>query len=323
MGYQLVWQLLFAGYHVTIVNRGTHADPFDGRVERLRADRTTPDFGRVLAGRSFDAAVDFAAYTAADVRGVIETLGDRLSHYLFISTGSVYAVRAGIPLPSRESDFDGPLLPEPADPKQKGEWRYGVDKREAEEMLAAAWERERFPSTRIRIPVVNGERDPSRRLESYLWRIRDGEPVVLPDGGSRPSRQVYAGSVVRALAAMLGDERTFGQAYNLCQDEIVSVDRLLAMCADLMGAPLRLVAASDDRLQAAGLQRDALFPFTGPWNSILDPGKAKLELGFQHQPLAVYLGRIVATFLSYPPQEPPEYYTQRRPEVALARELQP
>jgi nucleoside-diphosphate-sugar epimerase len=98
VGYQLAWRLLAAGHWVTLLNRGTRPDPFGDRVERLTADRSTPEFARTLIGRTFDAAVDFAAYTGDDARGAIETLGqDRVGHYILISTGQVYLVRDRCP----------------------------------------------------------------------------------------------------------------------------------------------------------------------------------------------------------------------------------
>ena len=69
-----------------------------------------------------------------------------------ISTGQVYLVREGCPRPARETDYDGPLLPAPAHPDDKGQWDYGVKKRALEDALAEAWAKSRFPSTRLRNP---------------------------------------------------------------------------------------------------------------------------------------------------------------------------
>jgi hypothetical protein len=62
VGYDLVWRLLAGGHAVTVFNRGTLADPFGERVERLQGDRTTDEFDRALAGRRFDGRVDFAGF---------------------------------------------------------------------------------------------------------------------------------------------------------------------------------------------------------------------------------------------------------------------
>src|SRR4051812_22616540 len=120
VGYHLVWRLLAGGHRVTLVNRGTLGDPFGARVERLVADRTTADLGALLGERRFDAAVDFAAYHPGDVRQVLAALGGgRVGHYVFISTGQVYLVREPRPRPAREEDYDGALMPEPPDPRDK------------------------------------------------------------------------------------------------------------------------------------------------------------------------------------------------------------
>ena len=54
MGVGLTWRLLAAGHRVTHFNRGSLADPFGDRIERLRGDRTTPALRNTLGTRSFD-----------------------------------------------------------------------------------------------------------------------------------------------------------------------------------------------------------------------------------------------------------------------------
>jgi nucleoside-diphosphate-sugar epimerase len=303
---------------VTLFNRGTLPDAFGDRVVRLRGDRTTPDFERLLAGRSFDAAVDFAAFDREDGRRAAEVLGGRVGHYVVVSTGQVYLVREGCPRPARESDYDGPVTAEPADPFDKGQWEYGVKKRALEDALVFAWEKSRFPATRLRIPMVNGERDHFRRLERYLWRMLDGGPILLPGGGDRPTRHVYSGSVVRAILGLLGRASTHGQAYNLAQDETPTLTELLTLTAERLGSPARLVDIPAERVRAAGLDPLLLSPFSGTWMSFLDPSRAKAELGFRHEPLGSYLDKIVTTFLAHPRAEPPPGCEHRAAERSLA-----
>jgi nucleoside-diphosphate-sugar epimerase len=317
VGYLVVWRLLARGDRVTVFNRGTRPDPFGDRVERVRGDRNRSDFPRLLEGRRFDATVDFAAYKSQDVGAVIEGMGERAGHYVFISTGQVYLVRQDCPTPSREADYDGPLLPRPHDPAELPEWEYGVNKRACEDLLAEA--SGRLPSTRLRIPMVNGERDHYRRIETYLWRILDGGPVLLPDGGSEVTRHVYGLDVAAAIVTLLHDERTYGQAFNLCQQEIATVFDLLGMLIERAGAPDNRVEVPRDRLD--GLPAKEISPFSHRWMSLLDPSLAQRELGFRHRPLGVYLSSIVASFLSHPSLEPPPNYVHRPAELELARRL--
>jgi nucleoside-diphosphate-sugar epimerase len=307
---------------VTLFNRGTQPDVFGDRVERLRGDRTTPDFERLLAGRSFEAAVDFAAYDGPDGSRAAGVLGGRVGHYVAISTGQVYLVREGCPRPARESDYDGPVMAEPADPSDKAQWEYGVRKRALEEALVLAWEKSRFPATRLRIPMVNGERDHFRRLERYLLRMLDG-PVLLPGGGERTTRHVYSGSVVKAILGILGRADTHGQAYNLAQDETPTLRELLTLAAERLGAPARLVDVPVEDVRAAGLDPLLLSPFSGAWMSLLDPSRAKAALGFRHEPLGSYMDKVVAAFLAHPRPDRPPGCELRKVELALAGQLQP
>jgi len=321
VGRDLVWRFLAAGTRVTVLNRGSLADPFGARVERLTCDRTAGEFERQIAGREFDAVVDFAAFQEPDTRRAAELLTGRVGHYVMISTGQVYLVREPRPPAAAcEADYDGPLMPEPVEEKEREEWAYGMGKRGAEDALARAWHEGRFPSTRLRVPIVNGERDYHRRIEGYLWRLLDGEPLLLPDGGRTPTRHVYGGAVARAVARILGNPATFGEAYNLAQDETPTLGEILNLLAEILGASTRLVEVPAARIVAAGLEVVRVSPFSGRWMSFLDPSRAKAELGFRHEPLRHYLDKIVAAFLAHPPMEPPESYRAgRAAEVALAQ----
>lgn len=318
VGYELVWRLLAGGHRLTLLNRGSRPDPFGERVERLGGDRTQGGFARLVGGGRFDAVVDFAVFRGEEAAEAVAALREGAPHYLMVSTGQVYLVREPRPSPARETDYEGALMAEPSAGKEKQEWDYGMGKRAAEDVLAEAWARDRFPSTRLRLPMVNGERDYHRRLEGYLWRLLDGGPIILPDGGERPMRHVYGAAVARAIADMLGRAETFGQAYNLAQDETPTLREMLAITAELLGATPRFVPLLAPDIEAAGLDVAAVSPFSGRWMSLLDPRRAKAELGFRHEPLREYLGRIVAAFLAAPPAAPPPALARRADERALA-----
>jgi nucleoside-diphosphate-sugar epimerase len=235
-----------------------------------------------------------------------------------VSTGQVYLVREGAPRPAREDDYAGPVTARPSDAADVPDWEYGMGKRACEDALADAHARTGFPATRVRIPMVNGERDYFRRMESYLWRLVDGGPVILPDGGEHRVRHVYGGEVARFLAEVLGRPETFGQAYNLAQDETPTLAELVAVLRHHLGSKADVVAVPTERIRAAGLDVLAVSPFSGRWMSFVDPSRAHRELGFRHEPLELYLGKIVASFLAHPPSDRPDGYGRRDRERALA-----
>ena len=317
VGWLLGFRLLAAGHKVTLLNRGRLPDPFGARVERLVGDRTT-DLERLLRGRRFDAAVDLAAYTGDDGRRAAEVLRGRVGHYVMVSTGQVYLVREGAPRPAREEDYAGPVRARPSDPAEIGEWEYGMGKRSCEDALAEAHAKDGFPATRVRIPMVNGERDYFRRLESYLWRLVDGGPLLLPDFGEHRVRHVYGAEVARFLVEVLGREEAIGNAYNVAQEETPTLAELVAILRHHLGSKAEVVPIASDRLRAAGLDPLRVSPFSGPWMSFVDPGRALRELGFRHEPLELYVGKIVASFLAHPPSDRPEGYARRDVERAVA-----
>jgi len=318
IGPLLVTRLLAGGHEVTLFNRGTRPDAFGDRIERLQGDRTTADFSRAMSNRRFDAAVDFAAYRWEDARGAVEALGGRVGHYIFIGTGQVYLMREGCPKPAREVDYDGPLIQRPEREEDVPQFEYGMGKRDCEDALVEALGKSSFPSTRVRIPMVNGERDHYRRLECYLYRLADGGPVIVPDGGAHPVRHVYAGEVARFITSILGRDDTLGQAYNVCQREAPTLMELLGQLQALVGSRSKLVPVASQELLDNGLVPRDISPFSGKWMSMIDPTKAEVELGFRHEPLGAYLGKIVASFSAYARATPPEGYEKRGEEIALA-----
>jgi len=315
VGHFLALRLLAQGHRVTVLNRGVTPDGLGAGVERLRADRGTDGFDSALAGRHFDAVVDFAAYRPEEVERALRVLRGRVGHYLFISTGQVYLVRQECPRPAREADFEGPVMARPDDPETLEEWSYGVLKRRCEEVLVRSPD---FPSTRLRIPMVNGERDYYRRLESYLWRLLDGGPLLVPDGGQEICRHVYGLDVADALAAMLGDPRVFGRAFNLAQWEAPSLWDLLGLLSEALGAPERRVALPAEALTRAGLRLSQVSPYSTRWMSYLDPSLARSELGFRSTALPAVLDRVVGAFLTAPPAAPPPGYEGRSMERRLS-----
>lgn len=324
MGRQLVWRLLASGWHVTILNRGQHADTFGNHVQRIVVDRRTPQFETALKSHPpFDAVIDFAAYGKSDTRGAVAALKGHVGHYLFISSGAAYLAKQGAELPVprslAEDDYPGPLATPPKDATDLVSWRYGARKREAEAELQSAWLRYQFPCTVLRLPIVNGLADPEQRLEGYLWRLRDQAPVILPDGGQQMTRHVYATEVVNAIAQILGMHLTWGKAYNLSQDEEISLSDLVRMLAVRMGAPDRQLPIASPILRTAGLDPRMISPFSGKWTSRLDASLAKATWGFTHRSLGQYLDAMVDAFFADGMTTPPENYRQRAKEIEFAR----
>jgi len=291
IGRFLAARLVARGDRVTLFNRGNLQDPFGDRVERLVGDRTTDDVQRLLGARTFDAVVDMVAYGTPDVERAIEVFSGRVGHYLFVSTGQVYLVRENPRLPSREQDYDGPVIPRP-EGRDGSQWDYGAGKRACEDALIAA--RDRLPSTRLRIPIVNGPGDNEQRIARYVRRMLEGGPLRVAFADRRV-RHVDAQEVARTIDVLLGDTRVIGDAVNQTQDETPTLRELLGMIGDEVGARPEIV---DDETITSDES-----PFSTRWMSFLDPAKLR-ALGIGHAPLSTTIARCVGHVLATLQAEP-------------------
>jgi nucleoside-diphosphate-sugar epimerase len=321
LGHDLVLQLLAAGHRVTVLNRGRTPDSLPVTVERLRADRSVAaELGAALGSRSWDGVVDLTLYNGPDARVITQLLEGSTGHFIFISTGQVYLVRAAAPRPSRESDYDGPVLREPeAGTRDHTNWVYGVEKRAAEDTLAEAWVRSGFPFTSLRLPMVNSPRDHYGRLHGYVLRLQDGGPILVPEGPSHQLRHVYSDDVIRVIAQLLESGSPKGEAFNLSQDETITLEDFLALVSQAI--PGLAQAARLIPVPLSVLEREQLFPacspFSDTWMSALDNRRSKEALGVNYTPLPLYLSRLVRHYLDTVPPAPAGY--GRRPrELELA-----
>ena len=316
---------LAAGHDVTVFSRGERALPAAVGLRTLRGDRRDPaSLAGALAGERFDFTADFLAFDAVDVARLFAVPGLAPGRLTMISTGQVYLVTANPCPPFRESDADAPLMPEPAaGTRAHANWFYGMGKRAAEAALVQAGSERGVPTLALRLPVVQGEADGgnSRRLWGWLERLRDGGPVLMPEGGVQPVRFVYAGDAAAALVRLAERPAWPAQpALNLAQPDECSLGDFVLEVARLAGVPARLVPVDAATLATAGLA-DTCAPYWGRWCSRPDPAAAFVALEFRTRGVTEYLPSVVRAHLANPPAASHEGYAHRAEELALAARL--
>lgn len=319
MGLSIAERLCLHGHAVSVFNRGLTPGRLPQGVERFYGDRgRREDLEQAIGSRAFDAVVDTTLYNGADTRIVLDVLRQKTGHFIFIGTGQVYLVRKGLARPFREEDYEGPVMEPPSAERESDyrNWAYGFHKREAEDLLFQAWERDRFPVTSLRAPMIHGERDHYGRILGYTRRLQDGGPVLVPEEPALPVRHVYCEDVAQAVVRCIESGLGKGRAWNLSQDETVELHEFLAMMADLLSVRLQLVRMPQARLEALDLL-PACSPFSDAWMSELENARGKKELGIAYTPLPQYLETIVRHYKDHP-QQMPEGYKTRELELSLA-----
>jgi nucleoside-diphosphate-sugar epimerase len=320
VGHFLAHELVNDGHHVSVLNRGKTPDALPESVERLHADRTqSAQLEKALSGRTFDVVVDNALYKGPEAEAIVKLLNGRVGHYIFLSTGQIYLVREGVERPFSEDDYDGRVMPAPkANTYGYEEWLYGVDKRQVEDTIAAAWEKSQFPYTSLRIPMVNSERDHFHRLYGYILRLQDGGPILVPETPDYALRHIYAGDVVKAIMLLINSGKGKGQVYNISQDETTSLKDFLGILGDVLHTQVPIVTIRRSLLEANGFLPDCS-PFSDRWMSELTNERSKSELGMTYTPLREYLGKIVAYYDTNPPPKPAGY-RRRKAEITFAEQ---
>ena len=321
MGYYLAKTLAESGADLTVLNRGITKDELPGSIHRLHVDRTdSQQLRRALLAKSFDVVIDFVMYRGAEAEAIIELFRGGIDHYIMISSGQVYLVREGARRPFHEEDYDGRLMPAPKENSfAYEEWRYGVQKREAEDRLRQEWTQSRFPQTILRLPMVNSGRDPFNRLFNYFLRLQDGGEILVPETPNFALNHIYALDVVTAIYGIIQSGEGKGQVFNIAQDETVSLDEFLAMTAELMNTRARIVRVKRSQLEANGFLPDCS-PFSERWMSELDNSRSKAVLGMAYTPLCDYLAQLVEFYSSHHIL-PPSTYRRRRAELRFAKQL--
>jgi nucleoside-diphosphate-sugar epimerase len=156
-------------------------------------------------------------------------------------------------------------------------------------------------------------------LYSYVLRLSDGGPLLIPETPTYPLRHVYGHDVVRAIQLIIDSGQGIGQVYNISQEETTTIDEFLGIIGKHMGAEVNIVRMKRSLLEANGFLPDCS-PFSERWMSELDNTRSKEELGMTYTPLDKYLGALVAYYTQHKPPMPVGY-KRRKQEIQIAEQV--
>jgi 2'-hydroxyisoflavone reductase len=230
LGRAVVDEALARGHEVTLFNRGETNPELYPELEKLRGDRDG-DLSP-LEGKDWDVVVDPSGYLPRVVRRSAELLADRVGHYVFVSSLSVYGDFSEI---AREDETPLIRLDDTSDESLEGD-RYGGFKALCEHVVADV-----FPgrSARVRAGLIVGPSDPTGRFTYWPSRVARGGEVLAP---GRKGRQVQFVDV-RDLGAWLVDigERRVSGTFNATGPEPpMTMGELLETCRAVSGSNARI-----------------------------------------------------------------------------------
>src|SRR5262245_43527977 len=215
------------GDEVVVFNRGRRPERLPAGVKRITGDRKDHAGLRSrLADQSFDVVFDvaYAPTLGEDVAALADALSGR-PHVVFVSTARVYDHTLPIPY---------------SEPTPSGEYwgEYARHKIAGEDALLTRHRERGLPVTIVRPTHVMGPLNTRNNETFFMDRIGRGRPVLVPGHGGWLRQFGHVADLGEAMAAMLGDPRTYGQAYNVMGEDVVSQVGFVELIAEAMGRPV-------------------------------------------------------------------------------------
>jgi nucleoside-diphosphate-sugar epimerase len=234
-----------SGADLVVLNRGsTTTRPLPAGATVLHADIRDPASVRAALGdRSFDAVVDWIAFTPDHVQTGIDLFRDRTAQYVFISSASAYQTP-----PARIPVVESTPLRNPY-------WRYSRDKIACEDLLVAAYRDTGFPATIVR-PSHTYDRTlvPLDGGWTAMARMRQGREVVVHGDGTSLWTLTHHLDFAAGFVPLLGHSRAVGDVFHITSDDVLTWDRIVETLAAAAGVEPRIVHVPSDAIAAADPQ---------------------------------------------------------------------
>lgn len=299
-GPHMVRGLLDRGLDVTVFHTGRHEIPDQPDVPHIHGDPYSADG---IAAALGEGSWDVVIATYGRVRLLAAHLVGRCEQFLFVGGTPVYrgmvypgdVTPRGLPTPVREDH----VRVDPDDVPGRG---YGVGAiRRAEDAVFGLGAEGAFAATAFRYPTIYGPRNPHPWEWTVVRRVLDRRPFVLvpDDGRGTHSRCGHRNAAHSVLLAVDHPIAAAGKAYNVADDEVVSIRQWVELTAALAGGDLP-VRAFPGEVSQPGWGMIA-FGYQGTANCIVDTTAIRTDLGYADvQPLREGLRETVEQMLADP-----------------------
>jgi nucleoside-diphosphate-sugar epimerase len=296
IGREIVERLAAHGHEVTVLHRRAYHDlgPHIRNVQADRRDLATLE--HIVRAGQYDVVVDTAydwenGTTASQVEAAARSCGEQLRRYVFMSSIAAYG-------PGVDHVESAPMVPDDF-PNP-----YAQHKASSERALFRLHADSGFPVTSFRPPFVHGPRQPFDR-EQFFWdRLRDGRPIILPDGGDAPIQWVFVSDLAEACVRSIDVPEASGEAFNIAHVERLTQRTFIEALSRAAGVTPTFVSLPRAAIHAAGGHPFARNLYFGEFIDV-PPHTSRIEkasrmLGLTPTPLDVALAEGYAWYKAQP-----------------------
>jgi nucleoside-diphosphate-sugar epimerase len=258
---------LAQGIDLHLLTRGRQPVEIPG-AHHIQGDIHKPaEVRAALKDMTFDAVVDWVAFTPEDVERDQALFADRTAQYIFISSASAYQKPPTHHIVTESTPLHNPY------------WDYSHNKILCEKRLEAAYRDEGFPVTIVRpsltyatvFPVAIG----GWTCYTFAQRLLTGKPIVVHGDGTSLWTVTHAEDFAKGFVGLLGNPQALGHAFHITSDEVLTWRQIYQTIADALGVELNPVYIPSDFIAqvdpgiGAGLLGDKA------WSLVFDNSKIK------------------------------------------------
>jgi len=228
------------GMELYLLNRGQSPRPIPPGAKVLHGDIRDPQSViSALGNLSFDAVVDWVAFTPEHIETDLQLFQNRTDQFVFISSASAYQTPPAS-LPVRESTLlDNPF------------WQYSRNKIACEDRLIRAYREQKFPITIVR---------PSHTYDRTLlpmhggWIVVDrmlrGEKVIVHGDGTSLWTLTHNTDFAKGFVGLLGNSHAIGDIFHITSDEWLTWNQIFELTAHAAGTTAKIVHIPSDLINA-------------------------------------------------------------------------
>lgn len=280
-----VFVMLAAKEHdVTVVNRGTCSVAELG-AKQIKGDRKEEGVWKSIED-DYDCVVDFCAYEKGDIARVLENMPGRIRQYIFISTVDVYE-RGINGLKGEETPLETRPLPGEAG-------AYIAGKVALEREVREQCGKRDISCTVLRPAILYGPLNYAPRESVYIRLLARNRVLPRITDAAGSFQFVYVKDAAQAVLSCLLNPRAYGQAYNLCGEEVLTYDAFFRELGKASDVEAREIPLTAREAESQGLPLP--FPLTEAETELYSNEKSKEELGLRYMDIGEGMARTYWAF---------------------------
>src|ERR1051326_5214937 len=166
---------------------------------------------------------------------------------VIFSSSEVYGKNVEVPFHEDADLVMGPTM--------KHRWAYACSKALDEFLALAYWKERKLPVVVVRLFNTVGPRQTGRYgmvIPTFVKQALMGLPITVYGDGRQRRSFTYVGDVVRALVALMEEEKAIGQVFNIGNSEEVGILELAERVKKMTGSSSDIVLIPYEQAYEAG-----------------------------------------------------------------------